>query len=75
MTLALGIVGLVGMRRARSLGGKGARLGMAGLVGTGCYGAGKLGEKHGVKAENDGNLFSWGKGGATPSSKNEFYTD
>lgn len=59
--LIIGIGGLLGWRRA----GRGAtRMLMAGLVGAGCYGAGKIGEKHGEEAGNDGNLFSWSsKGG------------
>lgn len=58
--LVLGVVGLVGSRRARSLGGKGAGLVLSGMIGAGCYGAGKLGEKHAEEAGDDGNLFSWG---------------
>lgn len=73
MTVAVGVVGLLGMRRAKSIGGKGARLLMAGAVGAGCYGMGKIGEKHGEKAGNDGNLFSWGKKKGEEDSG--FYTD
>jgi hypothetical protein len=59
--LVLGIVGLIGYRRAS---GNAARMVMSGLIGLGCYGAGKMGEEHGVEAGNDGNLFSWSsKGG------------
>lgn len=61
--VALGIVGLIGMRRARSAYGKGAGLVLAGMIGAGCYGMGKIGEAHGIKAGNDGNLFSWTSGG------------
>lgn len=58
LPLALGVVGLVGYRRA----GRGpARSIMSAFVGAGAYGAGKLGEKHGREAGNDGNLFSWSK--------------
>lgn len=60
-TVILGIGGLLGWRRA---GRGGLRTVMAGFVGAGCYGMGKLGEEAGAKAGNDGNLFSWdSKGG------------
>lgn len=38
-----------------------SRRGVYGAVGAGAYGAGKLGEEHGEKAGNDGNIFSWSK--------------
>ncbi len=59
--LVLGIVALVLYRRT----GRGAaRIALSGVIGMGCYGAGKIGEKHGIAAGNDGNLFSWStKGG------------
>lgn len=63
LPLALGVVGLFGMRKAKSVGGQGARMGMASLIGMGAYGAGKLGEEQGVAAGNDGNLFSWSSEG------------
>lgn len=62
-TVAVGIVGLIGMRRARSRGGQAAGYILAGMVGAGCYGMGKIGEEHGIKAGNDGNLFSWSSTG------------
>ncbi len=59
--LLLGIVGLIGYRRAGRAGG---RVAMSALIGLGAYGAGKMGEEHGIEAGNDGNLFSWSsKGG------------
>lgn len=73
MPLALGIGSALAMRRASTIAGKGGRSILAAGVGAGCYGAGKVGEEHGVKAKNDGNLFSWGK--KPGSDKNEFYTD
>lgn len=54
--LIAGVVGLVGYRRA---GGAAGRMVLSGLIGAGCYGAGKMGEKHGEESGNDGNLFSW----------------
>ena len=74
MPLALGVIGFLGMRRARSGMGQAGRLGMAALVGAGCYGAGKMGEKAGEKAKNDGNLFSWGKKKGTEKTSG-LYTD
>ncbi len=62
-TIALGIVGLIGLRRARTAKGQAGGMLLAGLVGAGCYGMGKVGEEHGKKAGNDGNLFSWSSGG------------
>jgi hypothetical protein len=57
------LVGLLGWRRA----GRGiTRSIMAGMVGAGCYGAGKYGEKHAIAAGNEGNLFSWGEAGGVP---------
>ncbi len=74
MPLALGVIGFLGMRRAKSYGGQAGRLGMAGMIGAGCYGMGKMGEKAGEKAKNDGNLFSWGKKKKS-DKKSGFYTD
>ncbi len=59
LPLAAGGVGIfLGMRGRR---GRGGRIAKDLMLGMGAYGAGQLGEKHGVEAGNDGNLFSWSK--------------
>ncbi len=63
-SLIVGALGLLSFRRASRGVIKGlGRTVAAGAVGAGCYGAGKVGEKHGVAAGNDGNLFSWSSEG------------
>lgn len=59
LPLAAGGLGIfLGMRGRR---GRGTRIVKDLMLGMGAYGAGQLGEKHGVEAGNDGNLFSWSK--------------
>jgi hypothetical protein len=62
-TVAIGIIGLVGARRARTTAGKAGGYLLSAMIGAGCYGMGKIGEEHGKAAGNDGNLFSWSSGG------------
>jgi len=61
LPLAAGVVGLLMKLRSRAGATNGNRAISSGLIGAGAYGAGKLGEQHGEAAQNDGNLFSWGK--------------
>lgn len=61
LPLVAGGVGLFLKRKGRGSGT--TRKGAMALIGMGAYGAGKMGEKHGEAAGNDGNLFSFGSDG------------